>query len=78
MQGSYRLNGTRKLLVRRVGKYLCCAVGCHHAVAETVCDDMLYYRRMDRDVKDILDAVNFIKDHMLTKEKVRPRTILVI
>jgi hypothetical protein len=29
--------------------------------------DMLYSPHMDKDTKDILEAVNFIKDHMVTK-----------
>jgi hypothetical protein len=32
---------------------------------------MLYFRHMDKDTKDILEAVNFIKDHMVTKDDLR-------
>jgi hypothetical protein len=28
---------------------------------------VVYFPRMDKDTKDILEAVNFIKDHMVTK-----------
>jgi hypothetical protein len=28
---------------------------------------VIYFRRMDKDTQDILEAVNFIKDHMVTK-----------
>jgi hypothetical protein len=30
--------------------------------------DMLYSPHMDKDTKDILETVNFIKDHMATKD----------
>jgi len=28
---------------------------------------VLYFLHMDKDTKDVLEAVNFIKDHMVTK-----------
>jgi hypothetical protein len=29
---------------------------------------VLYFPHMDKDTKDILETVNFIKDHMVTKD----------
>ena len=35
---------------------------------------VLYFRDMDKDTKDILEAVNFIKDRMATKHDIAARS----
>lgn len=39
---------------------------------------MVYLRHMNRDTRDIVEALNFIKDRMLTKDDVREITREVI